>query len=294
VKKRIAALALASVSFGAAPCANATETASVVEPRTFGHTIGDVLTQRILLQAKGRDVGQVTLPSAGRVDVWLERRPARIETDSQGRRWLVVDYQVTNAPRSLTRIALPALALKTGAGDQLNVPEQPASIGPLIAEAGLGGAGDAMQPDRIAAPAALGPMRRGLAVSLALLAATLLAWAGWWTWRNRWEASQLPFARAWRQLRLHAGEDTQTTQTDAAWRAMHRALDETAGYVVHARSLAALIEREPWLKPLQPQLERFYDESEARFFGAAHHGGAAPSLIPLCRALYRAERQRQR
>jgi mxaA protein len=148
-----------------------------------------------------------------------------------------------------------------------------------------------MQPDRIAAPAALGTLWRGLAVSLALLGATLLAWVGWWIGRNRWEASRLPFARAWRQLRTQADGDA---QTDAAWRVLHRALNETAGHVVHARSLGALIEREPWLKPLQPELERFYDESEARFFGVEHQGGTAPSLVPLCRSLYRAERQRQR
>ena len=90
--------------------------------------------------------------------------------------------------------------------------------------------------------------------------------------------------------------------TDAAWRIVHRALNETAGFVVQLSSLPRLLSRAPWLQPLRPQLEQFYLRSEARFFSltrdelpdlpAAH---AVPStLAALTRSLYRAEKDRHR
>ncbi len=287
------ALALAAMP---ARVAAADLRAHVDEPRAFGHTIGDVLTQRILLAAGGRDLGRVEIPSAGRVDVWLERRAARVETDADGRRWMVVDYQITNSPREVTKISLPALALKTAGGDVLHVPEWPASVGPLVPEAQTDAvASRSMQPDRAAPPTALAPIERRLAATLALLAATLVAWAVWWVARNRREAARLPFALAWRQLRRLGPRER---EADGAWQALHRALNDTAGRVVHAGSLAVLFLRAPWLLPLRPQIEQFYRQSEARFFTvggpADSREGAGDSLLELSRTLFLAERRRHR
>ncbi|WP_174447295.1 calcium incorporation protein MxaA [Paraburkholderia kururiensis] len=296
--------------------------ARVAEPRAFGHTIGDVLTQRVLLEANGHPVSAAAMPSAGRVGVWFERRAARVETDADGRRWLVLDYQLTNAPLAPTQVALPALELNTAAGDVLRVPEWRIGIGPLVADevsttvsadasgaspiadplAGLSG----IQPDRLAAPVALAPIRRRLGVALAALVVTLAAWGAWAWWRNAREAARLPFARAWRQMRRL---DARAAQSESAWRVLHRALNETGGHVVHAGSLAAVIGRETWLQPLRPQLEQFYRQSDEHFFAVARRSDAAPAavvtdaatdaatdtrgLVDLCRALYLAERRRQ-
>src|SRR5690606_18252838 len=54
--------------------------ATVQQPRPFGYFIGDILTQRVLLEAAGREL-EPTLPRAERVGIWFERRPARIETE---------------------------------------------------------------------------------------------------------------------------------------------------------------------------------------------------------------------
>jgi mxaA protein len=130
---------------------------------------------------------------------------------------------------------------------------------------------------------------------------TLLAWLGWWVWRNRSEAARLPFARAWRQMqRLVANH---ADDTAAAWRCLHRALNETAGQVVHAGALPVLFARAPYLRPLQARIEAFYRDSGVRFFAeqapanasATADAGAVPDALPeLCRALYRAERRQQR
>ncbi|MGF6573488.1 mxaA protein [Paraburkholderia sp. GAS333] len=299
-------VALLGVGYAPAPvtAAPAPVIATVDEPRAFGHVLGDVLTQRVLLQANGADLGSVSPPSVGRTGLWLERRPASVETDANGRRWMVIDYQIVNAPQTLTRIALPALTLGAANGTQLQVAEWPASVGPLT-PADVFGDGDLqpMRPDRMAPPVDTDGLYRRLGWSLGLLFATLAAWAGWWCWRNWREAQRLPFARAWRQLRQMRRFDranggrgaggAQGAASPDAWFCMHRALNETAGEVVHAGSLAGLIARAPYLQPLRAQLDHFYRMSAERFFKPTP-GAADFPLEALCRALYQAERRHQR
>ena len=86
-------------------------TAVVEQPRPFGYVVGDVMTQRVLLEIDGHELAPAELPKAERVNVWLERRPARIESLPDGHRWLALDYQVINAPQSLTTVNLPAFEL---------------------------------------------------------------------------------------------------------------------------------------------------------------------------------------
>ncbi|WP_408141350.1 calcium incorporation protein MxaA [Paraburkholderia strydomiana] len=266
--------------------------ATVEQPRAFGYVLGDVLTQRVLLQAGGHDVGAVTPPSVGRTGVWLERGPASFETDAQGRRWMVISYQVVNAPQTLTKIALPALTLSSASGAQLRVAEWPASVAPLTPPAVFAdGDLQPLRPDRGAPLLPTAGLRRQIAWALGLLLATLLAWAGWWAWRNRRESDRLPFARAWRQMRRLEG--AQAAASKDAWFCLHRALNETAGQVVHAGSLPGLLARAPYLQPLRAQLEHFYQVSAERFFKPVPDAAEFP-LQALCRALYRAERRHQR
>ena len=271
--------------------------ATVDQPRAFGHVIGDVLTQRILLTEKSN----VAMPSTGRVGVWLERRNLRIEHDAEGRSWLAIDYQITNAPQALTMIMLPSLALNVSGGNALQVPEWPVSVGPLTSQTAFS-TGDlqALRPDRQARVVATAPLRRQMTWALGLLALTILAWVGWWQWRNRRDAARLPFARAWNEMQRTkaAGKD----DSAHGWLSMHRALNETAGQVVHGGTLTLLFSKAPYLQPLKPQLERFYQHSGERFFASGEAPSASLSsssntqfsVLDLCRSLYRAERRQQR
>ncbi|MDR6855092.1 calcium incorporation protein MxaA [Variovorax guangxiensis] len=273
--------------------ADAAVAATVEQPRSFGHVLGDVLTQRVLLEHAGRPLQPAALPAAARVDLWLERRPPRIETDAQGRRWLAVDYQLINAPRALSAIALPAMKLATASGPTLALPAWPVSIAPLTPPDAFGqGELQALRPDRPVAPLATGAIERQLRLSLAALLAVLLAWLAWWAWRNALEARRLPFAQAWRELRRIG--DPASAQ---AWRVLHRALNTTAGHVVHGASLPQLLAEAPHLRPLQARLEDFYRESTQRFFAgdaAAAPGEPAYPLGALCRALRDAEKRHRR
>lgn len=267
------------------------QAATVEQPRAFGHVIGDVLTQRILLPSKGN----VAMPSTGRAGVWFERRNPRIEHDAQGRAWLTIDYQITNAPQALTTVMLPSLTLNVPGGSALQVPEWPVSVSPLTPQTAFS-TGDlqALRPDRQAWVAGTAPLRRQMTWTLGVLALTLLAWFGWWQWRNRRDAERLPFARAWNEMR--GSKDDGKNRGARDWLCLHRALNETAGQVVHAGTLAALFAKAPYLRPMQAQLERFYQHSGERFFASRELplSDAEFSLPDLCRSLYRAQRRQQR
>lgn len=294
----VLALVLAALptgfSLAADPAApDAAATATIEQPRSFGHVLGDVLTQRVLLEHQGRPLEPGLLPAAARIDLWLERRPSRIETDAEGRRWLAIEYQLINAPRALTAISLPALTIATGSGPAIALPAWPVSIGPLT-PAETFGQGDLqpLRPDRPVAALATHPIEQHLKLSLLALLAVLLAWLAWWAWRNMREAQQLPFAHAWRELK----RIDDPASSPEAWRVLHRALNRSAGRVVHGASLPQLLADAPYLRPLQPRLEDFYRESTRRFFFA--ESAAAPAqpqaaypLKPLCRALRNAEKR---
>jgi mxaA protein len=287
MKRLHAALVVLAMMAGAAGAA------TVEQPRAFGHVIGDVLTQRVLLEQAGQPLQPGALPGTARIDLWLERRPSRIETDAEGRRWLAVDYQVVNAPRALTAISLPALSIATASGPPLALPAWPISIGPLtpldvLAEGDL----QALRPDRPVAALPTHAIEQQLKLSLLALLAVFAGWLGWWAWRNRRDAQQLPFAHAWRELK-RLGDSS----SPEAWRVVHRALNKSAGRVVHGASLPQLLAEAPYLRPLQPRLEDFYRESTRRFFfaesaaAASVQPHAAYPLKPLCRALCNAEKR---
>ena len=110
-------------------------TALVEQPRPFGYVVGDVMTQRVLLEIDGRELVPAGVPKAQRVNLWLERRPARIESLPDGRRWLAIDYQVINAPQSLTTVNLPAFDLQGAAdGATLKIAAWPISVNALTSD----------------------------------------------------------------------------------------------------------------------------------------------------------------
>jgi len=262
--------------------------AVVDQPRPFGHVVGDLLTQRVLLQTQGGPFDPAVPPSPERVNVWFSRQRASMESDSQGRRWLTVVYQIINAPQTLTSVTLPAwkLAARRGSAQQLEVPAWTIGVGPLIPGSAEQGGARLLRPDRPAPAIPTVTIRRNLGLSSAALAVTLLAWLAWWMWRNRRANRREPFARALREMR---GLDDRSPQ---AWQALHRAFDGTAGRVVQIATLPALFERAPHFDFLRPKIERFFAQSSELFFGV----GQAHELISpreLCRELRRIERGRE-
>ncbi|QYD73405.1 hypothetical protein KZJ38_27650 [Paraburkholderia edwinii] len=269
--------------------------ASVQQPRAYGYTIADVLEQKVLLEDHGRRVDLVAPPSAGRISLWLERRPSSIAADSAGHRWLVLRYQIINAPEQLTSVTIPALKIPLASGSTLDIPDWPITVAPLTLSEPLNlGQLTSLQGDRIVAAPPLAPIRRAIASWASATFVILIAWGLWWFWRERRERAALPFARTWRALR---GRDAASMEGDAqTWRLLHDALNATAGRVVRARSMPELLHRAPHLQTLEPQIETFFRCSSARFFEGAHHTQQPEhfSLREFARALYRAERRNRR
>jgi mxaA protein len=285
-------VALAIGAHAAAPA-----DAVVDQPRPFGHVIGDVLTQRVLLVDAGHPFEPATLPGPSRLGVWFERRNARIEQAADGRHWLLVDYQIVNAPRETATIRLPAWELEGAAGARaLHVPEWHLVLAPLApatpATAAASGAEPGLRPDHPAPLIDIAPIRRRLAATGLALCAVLVAWAAWLGWRAWRAARSQPFARALLALRGQAAD------TPAAWRTLHEAFDRAAGEVARPATLARLFERAPHLQPLRARIEAFFAQSQARFFGDVPATGgppeAAESPLALCRALRRLERRAER
>ena len=267
-----------------AEAASAPVAAVVEQPRPFGHVVGDVLTQRVLLPAD-RPPPPESLPGPQRLSTWIERRPARVERAADGRRWLAVDYQVVNAPQSPATVRIPAWRLAGGAAQPaLLVPAWPVGVSPITARAAPGTSAWQLRPDRPAPAIATAPLRLRLLLAAAALAAWLAAWAGWLAWRHWRDAMTQPFAAALRAL------GRVDDRHPAAWRALHAAFDRTAGEVLRVSTLPRLFERAPQFEPMRDRIEGFYAQSAARFFGA---GGAAGAAAPraLCRDLRRIERR---
>ena len=263
--------------------------ASVEQPRPFGYVIGDVFTQRILLQLEGRDFEPAALPRTERAGVWLERRTPRIESNEDGRRWLVVDYQVINAPQALTLLSVPAWEVqsRTG-GTPLRIGEWPISVAPLSPSSsfGKGGLTD-LRSDHPAPRIATASMRMRLFVWTAALALTLVFWLAWYLWREWRAASTRPFARALREMRRVEDSAPQ------AWHALHRAFDRTAGQAMQARTLPDLFREAPHLLPLRGKIEQFFILSGQRFFGTELPADAFP-VRRLCADLRKLEKRHEK
>src|SRR5262249_27685848 len=149
------------------------------QPRPFGYVVGDLLSQRVLLEADGHAFAPTTLPAPARLGAWFERRGARLERAADGREWLVVDYQVVNAPTAVTRVRLASWEVPGRAG-ALRVPAWDLTVAPLTVASSA--PADGLRPDRPAPLRDVAAQRRQLVGLAAGLVACLLAWFGWVAW----------------------------------------------------------------------------------------------------------------
>jgi mxaA protein len=206
-----------------------------------------------------------------------------------GRKWLLVDYQLMNAPQGLTTVNLPAWNLSSKSGAEvIHIPQWPVSVGPLTLRSVLAQGGlQELRADRPAPIVPTQPIVRQLEIGAGALLLTMVAWVTWSAWRNWRAAATRPFARAARDMgRL---EDT----APEAWRALHRAFDRTAGRVVQTATLPELFANSQQLEPLRARIELFFAQSAEFFFGEGLPGGAI-SVHALCNDLRQMERRHER
>jgi mxaA protein len=265
--------------------------AIVQQPRPFGYVLGDTLAQRILLESGGHNIDPVALPPAERAGLWFARRSSRIEQAEDGHRWLVIDYQLVNAPQALISVSLPSVTLKAKAGnDVLTVTEWPISIAPLTPRAPFAKGGlQELRPDHPAPMLPTRALQRQLELWSGAFALTVMIWLMWWLVRSLRATANQPFARALRTIRRSGHTN------EAAWLALHRAFDMTAGRALQLSTLPALFKQAPHLEPQRAAIEHFYAESKLRFFGPGKDNPPTSwSLRTLCTTLRRIEKQHER
>jgi mxaA protein len=260
------------------------EAAVVEQPRPFGHVLGDVITQRVLLEVANAHFTPAELPVAQRINVWFERRKPRVETKSNGTRWLVVDYQIINTPQVLETVSLPAWTLESSEGAKLEIAAWPISIAALTPVSSAPRETGELRPDRAAPTIDVGSISRQLILWTAAFLLAVAAWFAWVQRRNYRDRSNKPFARAWHEI---AKMDENAPE---AWQAMHRAFDRVAGRVVQPETLPVLFVQAPYLADLRSRIEQFFRQSSERFFGEGRVEDQL-SVHALCRELRQIEKR---
>ncbi|HEY2399351.1 MAG TPA: hypothetical protein VGI23_03300 [Steroidobacteraceae bacterium] len=271
--------------------------AVVQQPRPFGYVLGDTLTQRVFLAPEFQPEA---LPPLERAGLWFARRSAVIKKGDDGRQWLIMDYQLVNAPQALMTVNLPAVTLKSKAGKVLTVSMWPISVAPLTPQHAFAKGGlQELRPDHPAPKVPTSTLQSQLQVWLTAFAVTVAAWLAWWVIRSIRAAANQPFARALREVR-QAGDDSPD-----AWLALHRAFDRTAGRALQTSTLPVLFKQAPHLAAERTAIEQFYSQSNLRFFGGApsraqtnggndRSSGAPVELRALAATLRRLEKQHER
>lgn len=308
------ALALAALLAAASPVTTALAADSApaawqvdtVEPRPYGHTIGDVVQRRIVVHVPaGYTLTGDTLPTAGRRGgpIELRRLTRKLARDGSGSRLtLTLDYQVFVAPREVRTLELPPFVLGFQGAPRpqdVRVDAWPLTVSPLVPvdvspRRGLG----ELQPD---APPPLIDTRAGRwrlaacgVIAALLLAYLALVYVGlpWFLRQKR------PFTVAWRALRAMPGltgpETASSEQRRLAFQQLHDALNQTAGEVVFEQTIERFVAAQPRFAGLRGDLLEFFQRSRIEFFGGAPATADSPLsgawLTEFCRKCRDAER----
>ena len=291
--------------------------AVVVQPRPSGYFVGDLVTQRVLLEGIGQPDTRATrpapglqadtpatrpapagktdtssalpapahqtytpvaLPPPGRVNTWLERRHTTIDTDASGRRWLIIEYQFLNAPKAVTAVTLPGWQLTVKA----SAATPPVTLKVPAASLNVAPLSPPGSPQQVGTRD-LRPDRVPPNIATTpILHAIAISTGGLAVTLVAWLAWLL-----WRNKRAAATQPfahalrelrTFTGNQPRAWQVLHRAFDRAGGRVIHSATLPALFERAPQLVPVRSQIEEFFAQSNQLFFANANtSSGAATS-----------------
>ncbi|MBU3693828.1 MAG: hypothetical protein FGM40_03250 [Rhodocyclaceae bacterium] len=255
----------------AADAASAPETRITVrEPLPYGHQLGDVVVREITVYpSDGASVAIKALPKAGRVGTWVELRGIETSSADGGTR-LRLEYQITNVPDGVRTVSLPEFAVPLDNGSKVvRLPVIPSfiTIGPMTPGTVLGRDRLVEIQDDIAAPlvdtsAAEARVRNTLLACLLPLLALVYCWTPW----ERLLRPQRPFARALREA-SRVREAADETFWPVALKAMHAALDASAGRTVFPGETRALLARQPAYAKLEADIAAWLGESRRVFFG---------------------------
>jgi mxaA protein len=246
------------------------QTLDTIEPRPFGHSVGDVLERRLLMDPR-RDgkLDPASLPRPGRYGRWFQLRSVTPVPD--GAR---LDYQIVNTPAQPDQENLPSLSVRVIG---LDGRAHDAQIGPFtVAMAPIAHFGSNeivqagnMRPDLNPPPIDTSARRQRVFVyAAALIALATVQLAPALARRLGWRRAG-PFVRALRALRRRRLRGDEVATRSDALRCLHRALDEAAGATVALDNVEQLWLAHPWLAPARANVEALLADSRGAFFGGA-------------------------
>jgi mxaA protein len=267
------AFVLLLAAFTLATAADDTITVSADEPRAFGYMVGDVVEREITIESpRTLELDPDSVPKPGRRGGSLELQRADWHRDREGDTdvyRLRLRYQVFLSPPAVRTIEMPPVTLHFAGmprPQDVRIDAWPVTVSPLapVDVSPRNGLGE-MRPDLPAPPIDTRDLHARLAVAAALgalLAGYLVVvhvGVPWWSRGHR------PFSEAWRQLKALPAPST-PQQRREAFRAVHRALDRTAGEVVFEHGIDRFIAARPRYRPLRDELAQFFVRSRAEFF----------------------------
>ncbi len=271
--------------------------------RAYGLVVGDRFEHRIHLRPEaGVQLEPGSVPAVQNFPYGLERQRVQVLTHSGGEEphyEIRIGYQIFDAPEQPRVHTVPEfeLRLTDGNGGEsvgVPIPEWPFVVTPLI-----GGAIDRTPGEGRMLPAiAPEPMdtvtpRRGLVLTAS--GGVALAFLVWGLPILRHGRQRSAFVGALSDLRRLRREQP-SDATARAVRLVHGALNRCAGETVFLGGLPTLLDRHPWLRPAQAELEEFFELSAEAFYsdgaGPADEQRTLQELEKLLRRCRQLERRR--
>ena len=238
-----------------------------------------------------------TLPKPGRLNRWLEfsQTEVRVENRNRGASYrIIVDYQIFNAPKSLSSVTIPQLEFLTAGGANaipVFIPEWTFTIGPITSSADNDNL--SLRMDR--APRSIPVFGRSIRLILAtLLLSGLLLYIVYRRYLlPRLERRRYPFSGALVELRRLQRLDSKPENYRLGLQAFHAAVNVTAGQVVFAGNLQKFLSTNSRFAALKTELAEVYARSQDVFFNnaeVAESGTPLQELIDICRQCRALER----
>jgi len=249
--------------------------------KAWGLLLGDIVTMQVTLPVAVKDIDENSLPHKGkRYGDWLYIRSTNINKSL-----FSIEFQVVNVPPTTTDLFTPALSFRLKTGEFINIETVPITLSPILAQTDIeNNALPALKPAQVPKPIDIAPLFNRLltALTIAVLSGVMLfIWNIGWRPRNR-----KPFAEALHGLRMLRWKHNNDPQQ--AIRIVHKAFNRTADKTLVASELDNLFIIAPWLKPMQPEIETFYQQSSRHFFSPSSADTQdikqLRELIKACRA----------
>lgn len=256
------------------------------ETRETDYTIGDIATQRLLVEVpKGYVLDESSVPKKSKTESSktessktesIELRDVRWEVEpyqNLTRYRFTLDWQIFVAFETVKSTPLRTLELVFRKGDQsLNVSIPPDSV--LVSNL-LPPKMDAKHvqpyPDVAPTPVPLTKYWLGLAVALITLIVSLTYMAWFMGWISMPFEKRMPFRQAWRQIKSLPQQDIQSVPESL--RILSKSLSDYAGYAVTSENLIRFGAEQTLIAPYLTDLTNMYQALQNTFFA-----GAKPSI----------------